>query len=183
MRIDQPFNELSAARIRTIILNYKQYKDFNRLGLFRGLIESAHLSSEERTGLQQLARRTFARYFDFLVIKDPDTWWQTEYPDWVETSFGDRLNRWREIRERQQVIIERKGLGHRNFGVFSKHDCGRADCPLDGVMVKKNDPRRDNCRISFKSDPKTRKYGRWSGEDYKRRGKKVNWEIAAWEEE
>ena len=183
MNINQPFNELSATRIREIIQNYKQYKDFNRLGLFRGLIESECLSPEERTSLQKLARKTFDRYFDFLVIKDPDTWWTTLHPNWVENSFSDRLDRWRKIEHHQRVIIERKGLGHRNFGTYSKHDCGYEDCPLNGVMIKKNDPRRNNCRIHFSSDPKTRKYGRWPGNDYKRRGKKVDWERKAWEEE
>lgn len=183
MKIGQPINELSPERIREIIKGYKEYTDFNRLGLFRGLLESERITAEERAELQELAIAAFNRYFDFLVIKDSETWWKTLNPGWEAASRNDRYVKWRKIEAKQEAIIKRKGFGHRNFGNYSKHNCCYKDCPLNGIMVKKNDIRRDGCLIWFKSDPTTRKFERDPGEGYKRRGKHRDQAIRDWEAE
>lgn len=41
-----------------------------------------------------------------------------------------------EIEFNQQKILKEKRFGHRNFGDYSKHNCGYENCPYNGIMVK-----------------------------------------------
>ena len=43
---------------------------------------------------------------------------------------------WLEIKNNQQEILKDKKISHRNFGDYSKHNCGNEDCPYNGIMIK-----------------------------------------------
>ena len=43
---------------------------------------------------------------------------------------------WKEIRHKQEMILKEKRIKHRNFGVYSRHNCGYDTCPMNGIMVR-----------------------------------------------
>ncbi|GAA3968351.1 hypothetical protein GCM10022407_13070 [Hymenobacter antarcticus] len=49
---------------------------------------------------------------------------------------ADKNQAWDDIRHNQQKILESKRLSHRNFGTYSKHDCGLDTCYMHGLMTK-----------------------------------------------
>jgi hypothetical protein len=42
------------------------------------------------------------------------------------------------MRLHQQRILESKKLNHRNFGIYSKHECGYDTCHLKGLMLRQD---------------------------------------------
>ncbi|ATL46495.1 hypothetical protein COR50_04515 [Chitinophaga caeni] len=136
MEIGKPFNQCTVDEYYQIIDNHKKYKDFNSLGLYRSLIEHEQLSLEEKIRVRDYANKTLYKTFEFLQLKDPDTYFAV-------STLGDELSEvefrqfWKDIVANQQKILSDKNIKHRNFGTYSKHDCGRADCPLNGLMIKK----------------------------------------------
>lgn len=41
------------------------------------------------------------------------------------------------IKENQEKILADKRINHRNFGTYSKHNCGRENCPYNELMTQK----------------------------------------------
>lgn len=135
MKINRPFNQLSKSEYKHYIDNYKKYTDYNRLGLYRSLLENERLQLEDQLELRDYAHRSFQKSFDFLVLKDPKTYFEVSTLG-EELTAGDVHQRWQDIKKAQQALIADKQLGHRNFGTYSKHICGIDWCPYDGVMVR-----------------------------------------------
>ena len=135
MKISKPFNQFTRQEYLEIIPNYKQYSDFNTLGLYRSFTENETLSLEEKIALRDFANRFFQKTFDFLQLKDPKTYFEISTLG-EELTRGDELNYWRIIRENQQKILKDKKIQHRNFGTYAKHDCGYDYCPYNGLMIK-----------------------------------------------
>lgn len=135
MTIGRKFNTLSVREYLSIIDNHKRYTDFNTLGLYRSIVEHAELTLEEKLEVIQYANAVFAKTFEFLQLKDPKT-----YFDIVtlgrELTKGDEQQIWEDIRRNQQKILSDKNIKHRNFGDYSKHNCGIENCPYNGLMIK-----------------------------------------------
>lgn len=156
MKIGRPFNQLSKSEYFHYIDNHKKYTDFNTLGLYRSLVEHEKLSLEEKLEIRDYAHRTFQKTFDFLQLKDPVTFIEVTY-------LGEELTNveWRQafdrVRENQQRILEKKRFGHRNFGTYSKHNCGSDWCPYNGMMVREGSVLCESS-MNFKSDAR-KKWG------------------------
>ena len=150
MKIGKPFNQFTKQEYLETIPNHKQYSDFNTLGLYRSLSENEHLSLEEKWEIRDLAHRVFQKTFDFLQLKDPQTYFNVSTLGEGLTR-GDELNYWRTIRENQQKILRDKKIKHRNFGSYSKHDCGYDHCPYNGLMIKQGSALAESS-MHFKGD-------------------------------
>ncbi len=137
MKINQPFNQLSREQYLFYIENHQQYADFNTLGLYRSLLENECLTLKDQLGIRDFAHQYFQKTFDFLQLKDPKTYFEVFYLG-EEMTEGDIQNAWRIIRENQQKILNDKKIKHRNFGTYSKHNCGLPYCHFNGLMIKQN---------------------------------------------
>lgn len=135
MQIGKKFNTLSISQYHHYIANYKKYTDFNRLGLYRSILENEKLSTEERIALRDHANETFGKYYHFLQVKDPGTYFGLCTIGLKMTS-ADEEQVWRNIKEAQEQILRSKRIKHRNFGVHSKHLCYYDDCPKHNVMTQ-----------------------------------------------
>ena len=150
MKIDRPFNTFTKAEYQSIIPEHKRYSDFNTLGLYRSILENEKLTTEEKFEVLNLANEHFQKTFDFLVLKDPSTWFDLTHLG-KELSRGQQWDLWNEVKARQEKILKDKRIKHRSFGTYSKHDCGVPECPYDGLMVHPKSPLAES-HIHFKSD-------------------------------
>lgn len=125
MKIGKKFNQLSISEYKHYIYNYKKYKDFNTLGLYRSIGENEKLTTKEKIEIRDFANRMFRKTFDFELITLGK-----------ELTKGEENQIWEEIRFNQKKILDEKRIKHRNFGSYSKHNCGYDDCPMNGIMVK-----------------------------------------------
>ncbi|MCB0495452.1 MAG: hypothetical protein KDC79_04920 [Cyclobacteriaceae bacterium] len=135
MEIGRKFNTLSLKDYFFYVDNHKKYKDFNTLGLYRSIVENDNLSLAEKLEVREYAHKTFIKTFDFLQLKDPKTFVEVTYLG-QELTKGDEERIWNDIRTNQQKILANKRIKHRNFGEYSKHNCGYDDCPWNGVMIR-----------------------------------------------
>ncbi len=136
MQLEKPFSQFTKQEYVNTIPNHKQYSNFNTLGLYRSLLENEQLSIEDKLEVRDLSHTHFQKTFNFLQLKDPQTYFAVSTLG-EELTKGDELNWWRIIRENQEKIIKDKKLNHRNFGAYSKHDCGYDYCPYNGLMIRK----------------------------------------------
>ena len=150
MKIGQKFNNLTLKEYFFYIDNYKKYTDFNTLGLYRSIIENEKLSIEEKISVRNYANQIFQKTFDFLQLKDPQTFIELSYLG-EELLKGDEEKIWNEIKKNQQKILSEKKIKHRNFGDYSKHNCGHEDCVYNGIMIKQGS-RLAEGQIHFNSD-------------------------------
>jgi hypothetical protein len=135
MKVGKQFNTLTYGEYLHLIENYKKFTDFNTLGLFRSILETTKLSLEQKLELRQVAIAAFAKTFEFLQLKDPVTYLKVSTLGETLTQ-ADENQAWENIRRNQQKIWESKQPGHRNFGTYSKHDCGNDTCYMHGLMTK-----------------------------------------------
>jgi hypothetical protein len=135
MEIGQKFNTLTLKEYLFYIDNYKKYKDFNTLGLYRSIVENEKLTLADKISVRDYAHKTFKKTFDFLQLKDPKTFVEVEYLG-QELTKGDEQNIWDNVRRNQQQILEDKRIKHRNFGEYSKHNCGYDTCVWNGIMIR-----------------------------------------------
>lgn len=135
MEIGQKFNTLTLKEYYYYIDNYKKYTDFNTLGLYRSIVENEKLTVDDKISVRDYAHKTFKKTFDFLQLKDPKTFVEVEYLG-QELTKGDEQNIWEDIRRNQQRILEDKKIKHRNFGEYSKHNCGYDTCVWNGIMIR-----------------------------------------------
>jgi len=73
MVISQKFNQLTLKEYFFYVDNHKKYTDFNTLGLYRSIIENEKLGLPEKIEVREYAHQFFRKTFDFLQLKDPDT--------------------------------------------------------------------------------------------------------------
>lgn len=135
MEIGQKFNTLTLKEYFFYIDNYKKYKDFNTLGLYRSIVENEKLTLADKISVRDYAHKTFKKTFDFLQLKDPKTFVEVEYLG-QELTKGDEQNIWDNVRRSQQQILDDKRIKHRNFGEYSKHNCGYDTCVWNGIMIR-----------------------------------------------
>ena len=135
MKVGKQFNTLTYGEYLHLIENYKKFTDFNSLGLFRSIVETTKLSLEQKLELRKVAIAAFAKTFDFLQLKDPQTYFEVSMLGENLTK-ADEKQAWENIKRNQQIIWKSKNLGHRNFGTYSKHICGYDTCHLNGMMIR-----------------------------------------------
>jgi hypothetical protein len=150
MKINTRFNLWSKRDYYHYINNYKKYTNFNTLGLYRSILENKKLSLEDQLEVRDYANEQFQKTFDFLQLKDP---WV--YRDLVclglEMTVADKAQQWKAIRQYQEAYLKKKKIKHRNFGTFSKHDCGYPLCPMNGLMTRQGSPMAE-CVLYFDTD-------------------------------
>lgn len=135
MKIGKKLNTLLLQEYLYYIDNHRKYKDFNTLGLYRSIVEHKKLTLDEKIVVRDHAHKIFRKTFDFLQIKDPKTYVDVKYLGQVLTQ-GDVQNIWEEVIKNQQRMLADKRIKHRNFGNYSKHNCGYPTCPWNGLMVR-----------------------------------------------
>jgi len=150
MEIGKKYNTLTLEEYFFYIDNYKQYKDFNTLGLYRSIVEHENLSLAEKISVREHAHKTFLKTFQFLQLKDPKTYVEVAYLGEALTQ-ADEQRIWDDIRRNQQRILDDKKIKHRNFGDYSKHNCGYESCIWNGIMVKQGSWLAQN-NMHFDSD-------------------------------
>ena len=135
MKIGQTFNTLSKKQYFFYIDNYKKYTDFNSLGLYRSIIENEKLPLAYRIEVRDYAHKTFKKFFDFLQLKDPNTYFGVTTLGQTLTE-ADEQQQWKTIWDYQHKFLADNRIKHRNFGDYSKHNCGYETCPLNGLMIR-----------------------------------------------
>jgi hypothetical protein len=135
MKIGHTFNQLTLKEYFFYIDHYKKYTDFNTLGLYRSLLENKKLGLEDKISVREYAHRTFKKSFDFLQLKDPWTFIKVSTLGQILTK-GEEDQLWKQLRQNQEKMLERKQIRYRNFGVYSKHNCGYEDCRYNGLMIR-----------------------------------------------
>jgi hypothetical protein len=149
MKIGQPFNKLTFKEYYFYIDNHKKYTDFNTLGLYRSIIENDKLTLEEKIELREYAHKLFHKTFDFLQLKDPKTYLEVSTLG-EQLTEADKQSLRKIINKNQQRILADKRIKHRNFGMYSKHNCVES-CPYNGLMVHKDSSLAED-HMHFKSD-------------------------------
>jgi len=150
MDIGKQFNQMSVEEYKFYIAKHKDYKDFNTLGLYRSICENEQLDLNAKIEIRDYANTFFQKTFDFLQLKDPDTYFNLITLG-EEMTVADERQVWDDIIKNQQKILKDKQIKHRNFGDYAKHNCGYPDCPLNGLMVKKGSVFSERAMI-FHSD-------------------------------
>ncbi|MFT5917017.1 MAG: hypothetical protein ACI81T_003530 [Bacteroidia bacterium] len=154
MKIGRQFNKLSKSEYIHFVENHKKYTDFNTLGLYRSICENERLDLNDKIEMRDFANQHFGKTFNFLQLKDPDTYFELTTLG-REMTVADERQVWNEIKANQQKILADKKIKHRNFGVYSKHNCGYEDCRLDGLMLRRSSSIQAwEAEMCFESDKK-----------------------------
>lgn len=150
MKLGKKFRELSKSEYFHFIDNHKKYTDFNTLGLYRSICENEKLELSDKIEIRDYANYIFLNTFNFYQLKDPKT-----YFDLItlgqEFTVAEERKIWDDIRLNQKKILSDKKIKHRNFGVYSKHNCGHESCLFKGLMIKQGSLFAE-CRMWFESD-------------------------------
>lgn len=135
MKLGRPFNKLTFSEYIAFIPLHETFSDWNSLGLYRSIIEQKTLTLEERLQVRDLAHTFFQKQFDFLQLKDPRTYIEVNTLG-EELTVVDERQLWENVKVNQQKILENKKIKHRNFGDYSKHNCGVETCVYLGLMIR-----------------------------------------------
>lgn len=150
MEIGKKFNNLTLKEYFFYIENNNKYTDFNTLGLYRSILENDKLTLEEKLALRDFAHAKFKKTFDFLQLKDPYTFVKVSALG-QELTVADERQLWRDVILNQEKILKDKKIRHRNFGTYSRHNCGYDDCPYNGLMISQGSPLAES-NMHFDSD-------------------------------
>ena len=150
MKIGVKLNQLTYSEYISILDRYQKYTDFNTLGLYRSILENDKLDLEQKIAVRELAHQKFLKTFDFLQLKDPNTYMKVSTLGETLT-IADERQLWENIKIEQQKILTDKRIKHRNFQVYAKHDCGYEDCPYNGMTTRQGS-RLSQGWIHFDSD-------------------------------
>lgn len=135
MKIGKKFNRLTKSAYFHVIDNYKKYTDFNTLGMYRSICENENLTLSDRIEIRDYANSVFGKTFNFYQLKDPKTYFDLTTLG-LELTIADERHIWDDIIVNQEKILSEKKIKHRNFGDYSKHNCGVDWCPYNGLMIK-----------------------------------------------
>lgn len=152
MKIGKKFNQLSKSDYILYIDTYKKYSDFNTLGMYRSICENDNLSLKDRIEIRDYANTVFGKTYHFYQLKDPKTYFDLSTLG-KELTVADERQIWANIRANQEKILKEKRIKHRNFGEYSKHNCGYSNCPYNGIMIKQGSGLSEN-HMWFRSDKK-----------------------------
>ncbi|SDS09751.1 hypothetical protein SAMN05216503_1971 [Polaribacter sp. KT25b] len=150
MKIGKKFNQLNKSEYFQFIDHYKKYSDFNTLGMYRSICENENLKLDDKIEIRDYANSIFGKTFNFYQLKDPQTYFDLTTLG-LELTVADEKQIWNDIIANQQKILSEKKIKHRNFGAYSKHNCGYKDCPYNGLMIKQGSFLAEG-GLHFKSD-------------------------------
>ena len=150
MKINKKFNQLNRKQYKHYIDNHKKYTNFNTLGLYRSICENDKLSLVEKIEIRDYATELFGKTFKFLQLKDPETYFKLITLG-QELTKADKNQVWENIEQNQQKILKEKRIKHRNFGNYSKHNCGLEHCHLNGLMIRQGSSLAE-CSMNFGTD-------------------------------
>ena len=143
------------------------------LPIYRSIVENGKLSLDDKIAVKEYAHKTFWKSFDFLQLKDPKTFFDLEYLG-QELTISQERQIWDDIRINQQRILADKKIKHRNFGEYSKHNCGYDTCPWNGMMIRQGSWLMES-NMHFKSDKN--KYGAKNKSDKRKSDRKREKQI------
>ncbi|MDP8171246.1 hypothetical protein QJU96_08100 [Pasteurella skyensis] len=155
MKIGKKFNTFTKSEYFYYIDNRKKYTDFNELGLYRSICENDKLDLADKIEIRDYANQFFAKTFEFYQVKDPGTYFELITLG-MELTKADEMQIWHNIRKNQQQILKEKHIQHRNFGNYSKHNCGVESCCFNGLMVRQGSILCEN-EMWFDTDNNTEK--------------------------
>jgi hypothetical protein len=135
MKIIKKFNLFSKSEYKYHIENHKKFIDFNTLGLYQSILENEKLNLADKIVVRDFANRFFQKIFEFLQVKDPFTYFELITLGETLTK-GDERQIWKQIIINQEKILKSKKIKHRNFGIYSKHNCGYETCNFNGLMTE-----------------------------------------------
>lgn len=150
MKIGKKFNQIKKSEYFHLIDNYKKYTDFNTLGMYRSICENEKLDLDDRIEIRDYANNVFGKTFNFYQLKDPKTYFDLTTLG-LELTVADERQIWNDIRINQEKILSEKKIKHRNFGEYSKHNCGYEDCSFNGIMIRQGS-RLTESYMCFASD-------------------------------
>jgi hypothetical protein len=150
MKIGVKFNQLTYSEYASVLDRHQKYTDFNTLGLYRSILENDKLDLEQKIAVRELAHQKFLKTFEFLQLKDPGTYMKVSTLGQTLT-IADKRQLWQNVKIEQQKILKDKRIKHRNFGTYSKHDCGYEHCYYNGMMIRQGSTLSEGC-IRFDSD-------------------------------
>ncbi|MDQ2771292.1 MAG: hypothetical protein M3Y54_12420 [Bacteroidota bacterium] len=179
MRVGKQFNTLTYGEYLHLIEHHKKFTDFNMLGLFRSIVETTKLSLEEKIALSKVAVLAFAKTFEFLQLKDPQTYFAVTTLG-ENLTVADKNQAWEDIKRNQQKILDSKKPGHRNFGTYSKHLCHHDTCYLNGVMIKQGSNLAYGGPMHFQTDNRNR-YLSWDKSVNRKKSRKSSYRIISQE--
>lgn len=157
MKIDRQFNTFTKQEYFFSIDNYEKYSNFNTLGLYRSILENENLLLEEKIEIRDYANQTFQKTFDFLQIKDPSTYVKLVSLG-VDLTKADERQIWKDVVRWQEKTLADKKIKHRNFGDYSKHNCGDTICVYNGLMVHQSNSRLKEMVMHFDSDNRSHNF-------------------------
>jgi hypothetical protein len=152
MKIGKRFNELEKSEYFHFMQNDKKHSDFNTLGMYKSICENKRLSLTDKIEVRDYANKSFGKTLNFYPLKDPQTYFDLMTLG-REMTVADIQQAWTDIRRNQETILSDKKIKHRNFGEYSKHNCGDDDCPYNGLMIKQGYGLAES-QMHFKSDKK-----------------------------
>lgn len=148
MKLGRLFKKLTFSEYLAFIPMHETFSDWNSLGLYRSIIEHEKLTLEEKLEVRDLAHSIFQKQFNFLQLKDPKIYIEIASLG-QELTVADERQLWEDVKRNQQRILENKKIKHRNFGDYSKHNCGVETCKYFGLMVKQG----FNSGLEYESQP------------------------------
>lgn len=163
MQIKKKFNTFTYNEYIQILKNYKKYTNFNTLGLYRSIIENKKLSIDEKIKIRKSCNEHFFKFFQFLQIKDVNTYVKLVLlgEDYTE---ADKQLLFDKAFLYKRVTLSKKKIKHDNIGTASKHMCGHDDCSYNGIMTppsknyRKNRYNKIAKSISYKKERKNKNY-------------------------
>lgn len=171
MKIGKKFNQIRKSDYFHFIDNYKKYTDFNTLGMYRSICENENLELSDRIEIRDYANTVFGKTFNFYQLKDPQTYFNLTTLG-LNMTVADERQAWDDIRVNQEKILAEKRIKHRNFGDYSKHNCGYDDCRYNGLMIKQGSGLAESS-MHFNSD-KNAYAGKQESERFKKQRKNKN---------
>ena len=171
MKIGKKFNQIRKSDYFHFIDNYKKYTDFNTLGMYRSICENENLELSDRIEIRDYANTVFGKTFNFYQLKDPQTYFNLTTLG-LNMTVADERQAWDDIRVNQEKILAEKRIKHRNFGDYSKHNCGYDDCRYNGLMIKQGSGLAESS-MHFNSD-KNAYAGKQKSERFKKQRKNKN---------
>jgi len=149
-------------------VNNVKKKNINMLGLYRSILENEKLNNDEKIEVRNILNEKHFKTFEFYQIKDPDLYMKLFLLD-KDYNEQQKEQLFEDVELFQEKKLKEKRFGHRNFGTYSKHNCGMKDCPMNGLMVRQGSAMAERC-LNFKSDT-NKSYKKTKSKNYKKERK------------
>ncbi|WP_195809229.1 hypothetical protein [Hymenobacter polaris] len=174
MKINRQLNTFTYGEYSHLLEHYQRFTDFNSLGLFRSITENEKLTPEQKIKVRDETVLAFPKFFEFLQLKDPFTYFSLVTLGQSLTS-ADSHQTWENIKHNQQRILASKRIKHRNFGTYSKHECGYETCHLRNLMIRQGSWLAEH-NMHFQSD-KGGSYAAWDKARIRKQNRKQQKQV------